>query len=159
MSYSDALANKKEIILANKKDLPTYVENLKKFKAKYPDKDIFEISGLTHEGLDELMLYLKKTIDTLPKSEVYKNDDFESTVIYRFKNEKPYTITKEDGIWVIRGEEIAKLFQMTRFEEKEAVLRFGRKLKGMGIDDELERLGAKRGDEVQIMDYIFEFKE
>ena len=159
VSYSDALANKKEIILANKKDLPTYAENLKKFKAKYPDKDIFEISGLTHEGLDELMLYLKKTIDTLPKSEVYKNDDFESTVIYRFKNEKPYTITKEDGIWVIRGEEIAKLFQMTRFEEKEAVLRFGRKLKGMGIDDELERLGAKRGDEVQIMDYIFEFKE
>ena len=48
---------------------------------------------------------------------------------------------------------------MTRFEEKEAVLRFGRKLKGMGIDAELERLGAKRGDEVQIMDYIFEFKE
>lgn len=159
VSYSDALANKKEIILANKKDLPSYEENLKKFKTKYPDKDIFEISGLTHEGLDELMLYLKKTIDTLPKNEVYKNDDFESTVIYRFKNEKPYTITKEDGIWVIRGEEIAKLFQMTRFEEKEAVLRFGRKLKGMGIDDELERLGAKRGDEVQIMDYIFEFKE
>ena len=159
INYSDALAQKKEIILANKKDLPSYEKNLKKFKEKYPDKEIYEISGLTKEGLDDLMLHLKIMIDTLPKTSVYQNDEYESTVVYRFKNEKPYTITKEDGIWVIKGEEINKLFAMTRFEEKEAVLRFGRKLKGMGIDNELERLGAKRGDEVQIMDYLFEFKE
>lgn len=159
VSYSDALAAKKEVILANKKDLPAYEENLKRFKEKYPDKEIYEISGLTKEGLDDLIIHLKELVDTLPKKNVYQNDDYESTVIYRFKNDKPYTITKEDGIWVIKGEEIKKLFQMTRFEEKEAVLRFGRKLKGMGIDAELERLGAKRGDEVQIMDYIFEFKE
>jgi len=43
--------------------------------------------------------------------------------------------------------------------EQEATERFARKLKGMGIDDELERIGAKRGDEVQILDYVFEFKE
>ena len=59
----------------------------------------------------------------------------------------------------LKGEEIEKLFKMTRFTEDEAVIRFGRKLKGMGIDDELERLGAKPGDEVQILDYIFEWKE
>ena len=28
----------------------------------------------------------------------------------------------------------------------------------MGIDDELEALGAKQGDDVQILDYIFTFK-
>ena len=27
------------------------------------------------------------------------------------------------------------------------------------IEEELERLGAQRGDEVQILDYVFEFKE
>ena len=48
---------------------------------------------------------------------------------------------------------------MTRFNEDEAVLRFARKLRGMGVETELEKLGAKRGDEVQIEDYIFEFKE
>ena len=57
------------------------------------------------------------------------------------------------------GKELEKLFKMTRFTEDEAVTRFARKLKGMGIDDELERLGAKPGDEVQILDYIFEWKE
>ena len=78
---------------------------------------------------------------------------------YIFKEEKPYTIEKIDGIWVIKGEKIEKLFNMTRFNEDEAVIRFARKLRGMGVEDELERLGAKRGDEVQILDYIFEFKE
>ena len=48
---------------------------------------------------------------------------------------------------------------MTRFSEDEAVIRFARKLKGMGVEEELEKLGAKPGDEVQICDYIFEFKQ
>ena len=48
---------------------------------------------------------------------------------------------------------------MTRFTEDESVERFARKLKGMGIEDELESMGAKRGDEIKIKDYIFEFKE
>ena len=51
------------------------------------------------------------------------------------------------------------LFMMTRFNEDESVERFGRKLKGMGVDKELEQLGAKRGDDVQIHDYIFEWKD
>ena len=90
---------------------------------------------------------------------LYQDEEYESSIIYKFQNEKPYTITKEDGIWVIRGEEIEKLFSMTRFSEDEAVQRFARKLKGMGVEDALERLGAKKGDEVQILDYIFEFKD
>ena len=48
---------------------------------------------------------------------------------------------------------------MTRFTEQEGVERFARKLKGMGVEDELIRLGAQKGDEVQILDYIFEFKD
>ena len=58
----------------------------------------------------------------------------------------------------IGEDEIEKLFKMTRIENEEAALRFARKLRGMGVDDELERLGAKPGDEVQILDFIFEFK-
>ena len=42
--------------------------------------------------------------------------------------------------------------------EDEGVLRFARKFKGMGIEDELEKMGAKPGDEVQILDYMFTFK-
>lgn len=159
VTYSDALASKKEIVVANKMDMPGFNENLKRFKKRYPDKEVFSISAMNHDGLENLMLYLKETLDTIKTSSIYDDEDYESTIVYRFQNEKPYTISKEDGLWVIRGEEVEKLFAMTRFDEQEAVERFGRKLKGMGIDEELERLGAKRGDEVQIAGYIFEFKE
>lgn len=159
VSYSDALAKKKEIIVANKMDMPGFEENLEKFKERYPDKEIFSISAMNHEGLEPLLIHLRDALDEIGEEKLYQDDEYESTIVYKFQNEKPYTITKEDGIWVLKGEEIEKLFKMTRFTEDEAVTRFARKLKGMGIDDELERLGAKPGDEVQILDYIFEWKE
>ena len=70
-----------------------------------------------------------------------------------------FSNSKKSCLWVVKGEEIEKLFKMTRIENEEAAVRFGRRLRGMGVDQELERLGAKKGDEVQIMDYIFVFKE
>ncbi len=157
--YSEALANKKEIIVANKSDMPGFKENLASFKKRYPEKEIVSISAVTHDGVDNLMERLSEILKNTPKEDLYTSEDYESTIVYKFKNEKPYTIIKEDGIWVLRGDEIEKLFNMTRFTEQEGVERFARKLKGMGVEDTLERLGAERGDEVQILDYIFEFKD
>ena len=78
---------------------------------------------------------------------------------YNFVSEKPFTITKEDGIWVVKGEKVEQLFKMTRFTEDESVLRFAHKLKKMGVEEALTKAGAKIGDEVKILDYIFNFKE
>ena len=159
VNYNDDLANKLEIVVANKLDMPDFKEKLERFKAKYPDKQVYAVSAINNEGLDELMNGLSASLEKIESTDLYTEEDYESTIVYKFKNEKPYTITKENGIWVLRGKEIEKLFAMTRFTEQEGVMRFARKLKGMGVEDELERLGAKRGDEVQILDYIFEFKD
>lgn len=159
VNYNDDLANKLEIVVANKMDMPDFKENLERFKAKYPDKQVYAVSAINNKGLDELMNGLIASLEKIESTDLYTEEDYESTIVYKFKNEKPYTITKENGIWVLRGKEIEKLFAMTRFTEQEGVMRFARKLKGMGVEDELERLGAKRGDEVQILDYIFEFKD
>ena len=157
--YNDKLAKKTEIILANKMDLPNALDNLKDFKKKYPDKDIIEISSVTNIGFDDLMYNLADKLDKISNDPLYDESEMLSHVMYKFQNERPYTITKDGDVWILEGKELEKLFKMTRFNEPEAVLRFARKLKGMGVEDELERLGAKRGDEVQICDYIFEFKE
>ncbi len=157
--YSDKLASKKEVVVASKMDLPNSINNLEEFKKAYKDKVIFPISAINNEGITELLDYLANTLDQEENNNIYEENELESHLVFKFKNEKPYTITNDNGIWVIQGKEIEKLFNMTKFNEDEAVLRFARKLKGMGVEDELERLGAKRGDEVQILDYIFEFKE
>ena len=154
------MARKPELIVANKMDLPDAEANLKEFKKKYPKKDIVVISALDNKGVEDLINKLADMLDNTELEPVYEETNYESHVIYKFKNEKPYTISRDkEGVWIIKGEEIEKLLLMTKFQEDEGVARFARRLKAMGIDDELEALGAKQGDDVQILDYIFTFKE
>lgn len=157
--YSDKLSKKLEIVVANKMDLDNSKENLEKFQSEYKDLTIFPISAMNNDGISELLTFIADKLEKIENNNIYDENELESHMIFKFREEKPYTIEKDGDIWVIKGEEIEKLFNMTKFEEDEAVLRFARKLRGMGVEDELEKMGAKRGDEVQILDYIFEFKE
>ena len=159
IDYSEKLASKKEIVIANKMDLDNAQHNLEEFQKTYPDIPIVLVSSVTNTGFDELMKLLADTLDTISDEALYTDEEMMGHVTYKFQNERPFTITKIDDVWVLEGAELEKLFKMTRFDEDEAVMRFARKLKGMGVDEELDRLGAKPGDEVQICDYIFEFKE
>ena len=158
-AYSEKLACKKEIVIANKMDLEQASHNLEEFKKAYPDVVIIEVSSVTNTGFDTLMKTLADMLDAISNDPLYEEEEMMGHVTYKFQNERPFTITKVNDIWVLEGQELEKLFKMTRFDEDEAVMRFARRLKGMGVEEELERLGAKPGDEVQICDYIFEFKE
>ena len=157
--YSKKLANKKEIIIANKMDLPSFNDNLDKFKKEFPNLEVIPISAINNENISEVLLKLADILEMTEETPLYDEEELESHIIYKFQNELPYTITKEDGVFVIRGEEIEKLFKMTKFTEEESVMRFARKLKGIGVEEELEKMGAQRGDDVQILEYMFQFKE
>ena len=156
--YSDFLANKPEIVVANKMDLPNTLDNLKKFKKKYPNSEIIEISAESNEGIETMIELLADLNINTRDEEIYADENKESHVVYRFTAEKPYIIENIDGLWTVKGEAIEKLFRMTKFTENEAIQRFQRKLRGMGIEDELERLGAQSGDEVEICGFVFLFK-
>ena len=154
--YNDLLKNKKEIIVANKMDLENAGDNLKEFKKEFPNATIIEISCMNNSGIDNLIKVLAYTLDTLPEVKLYEESDFK---LYKFEDNKPYSIKKDGNVWVVSGKTVETLLKMTKFNEDEGVLRFARKFKGMGIEDELEKLGAKPGDEVQILDYMFTFKD
>lgn len=159
-SYDSKLARKPELIIANKMDLPNANENLKKFRNEYPELPVVEVSAMNMSGIDEMVIKLADMLEKVDLEPVYEETSYESHIIYKFKNEKPYTISRDDkGVWIIQGAEIEKLFKMTKFFEDESAQRFARKLRGMGVEDELERLGAERGDDVQILDFMFTFKE
>lgn len=154
--YSEYLKNKKEIVIASKMDLPDAQSNLEKFKTKYKDLTVVPISAYTMDGILDLISVLSETLKEIPDVNLYDTDTFK---VYKYEDIKPYKITKDGNIWIVSGKEIETLLLMTKFTEDEGVLRFARKFKGMGIEDELEKLGAKKGDEVQILDYLFTFKD
>lgn len=156
--FNKNLLNKKQIIIANKMDMPDAKKNLEKFKIKVKEP-IYEISAINGQGLDKVIYALSDILKEIPKTELYNEDNFESHVLYKFKEEKPFTITKENEHFIIKGDKIEKLFKMSRLDTDEAILRFSNKLRKMGIDDELKEKGAKEGDIIKILDFEFEFKE
>ena len=160
-NFNKKLLKKPQIIIANKSDIDTFDENLEEFKKKLnnPNIKIFSVSAATNKGLGEVVDYLADILDNIPDTPLFDEEDFESHVLYKFKKEEPYTIEKEaDDLWVIKGEKIEKLFKMTKFSSEEAMLRFSKKLRKLGIDEKLEEMGAKEGDQVRILDFYFDFK-
>ena len=155
-SYNDILKNKKEVIIASKMDLSDAKSNLEKFKKTYPNLEVLPISCMNNTGIEELINRLNEIIISIPEVKLYEESDYK---LYKFEDSKPFKITRDGNVWKVSGREIETLLLMTKFNEDEGVLRFARKFKGMGIEDELVRLGAKPGDEVQILDYMFNFKE
>ncbi len=154
--YSEILKNKKEVVIASKMDLENSKENLEKFKKAYPEILVIPISCYEMTGIEEMLTKLNEILKDIPKEDLYPKESFK---MYKYEDLKPYSIKRDGNIWIVSGKEIETLLLMTKFNEDEGVLRFARKFKGMGIEDELESLGAKKGDEVQILDYMFTFKD
>lgn len=155
--FNKKIIDKPQIIIANKMDMPTSKENLKKFKEKV-NVEVFEMSAMNGEGIDKIINKLADMLDNIKKEPLYDEQKFESHVLYKFKVEKPFTITRDNRTWVVRGDEVEKLLRMTKLSSDEAALRFSNKLRKMGIDDQLRELGAEEGDTVRILDFEFEYK-
>ena len=157
--FNEKLIEKPQIIIANKMDIPGAKENLEEFKKKV-DVEIYEISAATNQGLDKVVNRLADLLDEIPANPLYDESQIESHVLYKFKKEEPFTIRREDdGVWVIEGKEVERIFKMTKFSSEEAVYRFSKKLRRMGIDDKLQELGAEEGDQVRILDFYFDYKD
>ena len=82
-------------------------------------------------------------------------------VLYKHEAEqKEFDITRDpDGVFVLSGDAVEKLFKMTDFSRDDSVQRFARQLRGMGIDEALREKGAKDGDIVKLLEFEFEFIE
>ncbi len=157
-NYKVNLLKKKQIVIANKMDMEGAKENLEKFK-KEVDVEVYPISALTKEGIDQVLYRLADLLDEIKSTPLYDEDKFESHVLYKFEEEKPFEITKEGDTWVISGEKVEKILKMTKFQTDESIIRFANKLRKLGIDDKLRELGVEDGDNVRILDFEFEYKD
>lgn len=162
-SYDMNLLNKPQLIIANKMDMPDSEENLKSFieqmDAIGEEYELYEISALRKEGLNKV---LYRTIELLEAyEEIEEPVEMETHVTYTLEEEEPpFVLTRDsDGVWVLSGEEIERLFKMTNMEHDEAIMRFSRQLRAMGVDNALRERGAKDGDLVALLDFTFEFVE
>lgn len=169
--FDESLLKRPQIIVATKMDLPESAENLEKFKKELKEHDdqiaikVDAISSVTHQGLDQL---IRDTGDLLSKTpqipfveEGQLQEDNDGDVLYTAKEEeKPFEIHRdEDGVWMLTGKKIERLFLMTNTDHNQSMMRFARQLRGMGVDDALRAAGAQNGDLVGILDFTFTYMD
>lgn len=166
--YNEKLADRPQIIAANKMDMPDAAEQLELFKQQLAEAsgdrhyDILPISSLTKQGIQELLYKAADVLDTVSEQvEIEDVKDVAERKVYTYekREETTFTIHKEDEVYVIVSEGIDKYMKRMNLTSYDAVMRFARTMRKMGVDAELRKMGAKDGDMVQIGDFAFEFFE
>ena len=159
--YSEKLATRKQIIVANKIDSMQDDENyiaLEKL-AKENDMEIFKISAVTGEGINKLFNHVAEMIKTLPKEEIVEADD---RIVYTLDDEEEEQFKIEmikPGEFIVTGPAAQRLMGRVNIGDNESYAYMEKMLKKIGITQALKDKGVKEGDTVKILEWEFEWYE
>jgi GTPase len=153
--YDEQLAQRPQIVVLNKMDLPEAQERWPALKkqaqaAGYP---VFAISAAAHEGTDELMHFAANRLGQIRQEEAERaatqiNPDMVGPVL-RPVPADAFTVSKEQGVYVVRGKRVERMVSMTDLENEEGMDRLQVTMSKMGVTKALEEAGVQVGDLVR----------
>ena len=156
--YSEKLATRKQIIVANKIDVmqdDTLYKEVEKL-AKENNLELFKISAATGEGIKELMTRVSELLKELPKEELI--EETEERVVYTLKEDKDeFDVEVIDGEYIVSGPAVERLMGRVNIQDNESMHYFQRQLNELGIEARLKNMGIKEGDTVKILEWEFEW--
>lgn len=160
LRYNELLASRPQIVAANKMDIPGTEEKYASFKAELEKRGykVFGISAATSKGLKELMYYVSNTLSTLPDT-ILIDENKDEEVVYTAKDEKPFEIHIDNGVYVVEGNWLRKVLGSTNITNFESLQYFQRALKKKGVISALEEMGIQEGDTVRIYDTEFDYSK
>lgn len=159
-AYNEELANRPQIIAANKLDLLYGEEEenaIMKLKETFEPKGIkvFPISAVSGKGVKELLYQVKAVLDTIDTEPIiFEREYFPENVNYA---DEPYTVEMEDGMYVVEGPRIERMLGYTNLDSEKGFEFFQKFLKDNGILEELEALGIQDGDTVRMYGLQFDY--
>ena len=157
--YSEKLSTRKQIIVANKIDVmqdDTLLKEVEKLSKK-EEMEMFKISAVTKDGVEELIDYVTKILKTLPKEDLIEIED---KIVYTLEDKKDeWKIEKVDGVFKVTGKAIQRLMGRVNIEDNESIYYLQKSLKNMGVDDKLKEMGVCEEDTVILDDWELEWRE
>ena len=155
VAYGD-LAERPQIVAANKMDLPGAQENLERLRKHLhgTDIEVYPISAATRKGFDELMGAIVRILPTLPEITVFEEEPEAIAA-----PEAPFTIDRDGAVYIVSGPAMEMLIDSVNFSDEQSLNYFHRTLRSRGVIDALRAAGAKEGDTVAIGDMEFDFIE
>lgn len=154
--YSEKLANRKQIIVANKIDSMQDEELYKELEkmAKEKNIEIFKISAVTGEGLKELLTRVTEVLKTLPKE---KNVEIKQRKVYTLEEKEEFTITKQGEAFVVDGPGVQRIMRRVNLEDNESMHYFQKCLEELRVNKALKEAGVQGGDTVIVVDWELEW--
>lgn len=156
--YNPKLAERPQVVAANKIDLPEGRERLESFTKAVEDMGykVFPISAATNSGIKEMIYYVAARLRELP--DAAPMTDGQPEVVYTVQEEEePFTIRKEGKVYIVEGSWVKKVIGSTNFGVYESLQYFQRALKSKGVIEALEEMGIQEGDTVRIDDTEFDY--
>ena len=158
--YSEDLANRPQIVAANKIDMSEEGEFDKDSFEAYVKESGYElmyISALTGTNVRELVHRVADKLKELPPLTVYEADYFPESDVFDDKSGHDILIKNVNGTYVVEADWIYKLMGSINFDDYESLMYFQKVLKNAGVFDKLEAKGVKDGDTVSMYDFEFDF--
>ena len=159
-AYNPDIAKRPQVIAANKVDViyPEGEDPIQRLKDEFEPKGIrvFPISGVTGAGIKELLYFVSDRLSELHHAhEIFETAHLpEEELIHE---NLPYTVEKEDDIYVVEGPKIEKMLGYTNLDSEKGFAFFQKFLKDTGILDELEAAGIQEGDTVRMYGLQFDY--
>lgn len=157
--YSPELAERPQIVAANKSDLLSEDSELLNDFREYVTElgyEFFEISAATHLGTHELIKAAADKLVNLPPIKVFEADYVEPEPV--IDTSAAVVIEQYDDVWFVEGPWLEKLVATINFTDYESRMHFDRILREAGIFERMEAMGVKDGDTVSIYDIEFEYQ-
>ncbi len=159
--YSEKIAKRTQILVANKIDLPSAEEHLPRLKdlAEREGMEFFAISAATRTGVQELIDHVGTWLDAYVPEPEAEEDDV-AVFDQNAEDDEKVTISRNDaGDFIVSGKALEKLVAMTNFNNDEAVRRFQYIWRLKGLDEKLRARGIKEGMTVRIGDMEFDYQD
>lgn len=158
--YNEKLAQREQIVIANKMDLLFDKSAYNEFKERVESDGykVFPLSGATKEGLGDVLNYVSQRLSEIEEEPLYSPEDMWSVEDDRAAlPEEEIRIEMVDGVYVIEGEKLEKLLYSVNFDDMESIRYFQRVMEQNGVFDRLRSMGIDDGDTVRMYDLEFEF--
>ena len=161
-NFSEKLAAKKQIVVANKTDVMEDEKNLQDLinRCGRDKVEVVKISAATNQGLEELVEKVAKYLEEIPKQELYVIEDEVEEITLDTENlDDEFYIDFKSGEYYVYGKPIERLMRKVNFGSFESRQYMQRVLKSLGIIDALIKKGVKAGDTIDILGYKLEYEE
>ena len=156
--YSPELADRPQIVVANKTDLLADPAQLDAFRAHVEEAGyaFMAMSAATHQGTRELVQAIAARLAELPPVAVYEPEYVPRPP--QIDTSEPLNIQQEDNTWLVEGPWLQRLMANINFSDYESRMYFDKMLRQSGLFDQLERMGIQDGDIVSMYNLEFEYQ-